>query len=87
MDGITVEVGGQWVGPGQDRINALIDELGLDHSPTYDRGDAVVELPGGKVSATAGATRRSARSPWPTCSRPSARSTSWSRPSRSTPRG
>ena len=42
--GVTVEVGGQWVGPTQDRINALIDELGLERYPTYDEGDGVVEL-------------------------------------------
>jgi monoamine oxidase len=54
--GVTVEVGGQWVGPTQDRINALIDELGLATFPTYDQGDAVVELPGGKVKRYAGDT-------------------------------
>jgi monoamine oxidase len=26
---VVVEVGGQWVGPGQDRVLALIAELGL----------------------------------------------------------
>lgn len=54
--GVTVEVGGQWVGPTQDRINALIDELGLERHPTYDEGDGVVELPGGKVKRYAGDT-------------------------------
>jgi len=48
VDGITVEVGGQWVGPGQDRINALIAELGLITHPTYDRGGAVFELAGAR---------------------------------------
>ena len=46
VDGITVEVGGQWVGPGQDRINALIAELGLVTHPTYDDGGGVFELSG-----------------------------------------
>lgn len=46
VDGITVEVGGQWVGPGQDRINALIAELGLVTHPTYDNGASVFELGG-----------------------------------------
>jgi monoamine oxidase len=54
--GVTVEVGGQWVGPTQDRINALVDELGLERYPTYDQGDAVVELPGGKVKRYSGDT-------------------------------
>ena len=54
--GVTVEVGGQWVGPTQDRINALVDELGLERHPTYDQGDAVVEMPGGKVKRYSGDT-------------------------------
>jgi monoamine oxidase len=54
--GVTVEVGGQWVGPTQDRINALIDELGLERYPTYDQGDAVVELPGGRIKRYSGDT-------------------------------
>lgn len=54
--GVTVEVGGQWVGPTQDRINALIDELGLERHATYDEGDAVVELAGGRVKRYGGDT-------------------------------
>ncbi len=37
--GKVVEVGGQWVGPTQDRVFALISELGLKTFPTYDTGD------------------------------------------------
>ncbi|HEX2316217.1 MAG TPA: FAD-dependent oxidoreductase [Thermomonospora sp.] len=44
--GAPIEVGGQWVGPGQDRILALIDELGLETYPTYDEGRHVTELAG-----------------------------------------
>ena len=70
--GVTVEVGGQWVGPTQDRINALIDELGLERYPTYDEGQGVVELPGGQGQALRrGHTAASARWPWSTSSRPS----------------
>ncbi|HYF45139.1 MAG TPA: FAD-dependent oxidoreductase [Acidimicrobiales bacterium] len=54
--GVTVEVGGQWVGPTQDRINALIDELGLERHPTYDQGDAVVELEDGRTKRYSGDT-------------------------------
>lgn len=54
--GVTVEVGGQWVGPGQDRINALIDELGLERHATYDHGELVIELPGGRCRRTASTT-------------------------------
>jgi monoamine oxidase len=37
-EGGIVEVGGQWVGPRQQRVNAVIDELGLERFPTYDEG-------------------------------------------------
>jgi len=55
--GVPVEMGGQWVGPGQNLINALADELGVEIFPTevpgrtvfyeggrrseYEEGDAV----------------------------------------------
>lgn len=39
--GKVVEVGGQWVGPTQDRVLALIGELGLKTFPTYDTGENV----------------------------------------------
>ena len=38
-----VEMGGQFVGPGQDRVLALIAELGLSTFPTYDTGRHVFE--------------------------------------------
>jgi monoamine oxidase len=37
-DGSIVEQGGQWIGPTQDRVMALIGELGLATFPTYDSG-------------------------------------------------
>ena len=46
-DGKIVEVGGQWIGPTQDRIAALAVELGVDTFPTYDEGREVLEM-GGK---------------------------------------
>ncbi len=48
-DGEIVEAGGQWVGPGQDRILGLIAELGLATFPTYDTGDKLAELRGAKT--------------------------------------
>ena len=48
-DGEIVEAGGQWVGPGQDRIAALITELGLATFPTYDTGDKLAELRGART--------------------------------------
>src|SRR4051794_28186098 len=45
-DGKVVEVGGQWIGPGQDRIAALARELGVDTFPTHSSGKNVIELHG-----------------------------------------
>ncbi|WP_433621674.1 flavin monoamine oxidase family protein [Nocardia sp. CA-120079] len=42
-DGKIVEVGGQWVGPGQDRVLALIDDLRLETFPTYTTGRHLFE--------------------------------------------
>jgi monoamine oxidase len=42
QDGTVVELGGQWVGPGQDRVIALADELGLERFPTYNTGHNVI---------------------------------------------
>jgi len=44
--GVTVEVGGQWVGPGQDRMYELIADLGLETFPTYDEGHGFLEARG-----------------------------------------
>jgi monoamine oxidase len=43
-DGIAIEMGGQWVGPGQDRVLGLIDELGLSTFPTYTEGRHILEI-------------------------------------------
>ena len=45
-DGAVVEIGGQWVGPTQDRVLGLLDELGIETFPTYDDGESVLELAG-----------------------------------------
>jgi len=39
--GANIEIGGQWVGPTQDRIVALGDELGVKTFKTYNTGDNV----------------------------------------------
>jgi len=44
--GQVVEVGGQWIGPTQDRIAAVAAELGVDTFPTYGQGDNVIEFSG-----------------------------------------
>ncbi|HEX2161824.1 MAG TPA: flavin monoamine oxidase family protein [Thermoleophilaceae bacterium] len=41
-----VEVGGQWIGPTQDRIAALADEMNVETFPTYAIGDNVIEWRG-----------------------------------------
>lgn len=48
-DGFPVELGGQWIGPGQTRMYRLVDELGLETFPTYNEGEHVVKL-GAKLS-------------------------------------
>jgi monoamine oxidase len=45
-DGKQVEVGGQWVGPTQDRVAALAGELGVGTFPTYAEGENLLELDG-----------------------------------------
>ncbi|MGL5442959.1 MAG: flavin monoamine oxidase family protein, partial [[Mycobacterium] stephanolepidis] len=45
-NGVPVERGGQWVGPGQDVVLDLIDELGLETIPSYEAGDALTVIDG-----------------------------------------
>ena len=40
--GTWIDLGGQWVGPGQDRIVALLDELGFSTYPQPEDGDDVI---------------------------------------------
>jgi monoamine oxidase len=39
-----LESGGEWTGPGQDRVQALATELGISQFPCYYKGDAIFEL-------------------------------------------
>jgi monoamine oxidase len=45
-DGKVVELGGQWVGPGQDRLYALARELGVDTFKTHSAGESLIEFRG-----------------------------------------
>src|SRR3954469_25895951 len=45
-DGKVVEIGAQWVGPTQDRVLAMIRELGLETFPTYAEGRNIFERNG-----------------------------------------
>ncbi|TKY88068.1 hypothetical protein EX895_003164 [Sporisorium graminicola] len=50
-DGNVVEMGGQWIGPGQDQILKLIKELGLETHNTYDQGLSIYRSTDGKVKS------------------------------------
>ena len=41
-DGNVLEMGGQWIGPVQERICALCDELGLERYPVHNTGHVMV---------------------------------------------
>ena len=45
-NGVPVELGGQWVGPTQDAVLELIDELGLETFLTYDEGHSLTVIDG-----------------------------------------
>lgn len=45
-DGKVVEVGGQWIGPGQDRLAALARDMKVDTFPTHSAGENVIEFHG-----------------------------------------
>ncbi len=55
-DGKVVEVGGQWIGPTQERLAALAAELGVGTFPTYDRGRHLIEIAGRRTSYTGALT-------------------------------
>ena len=56
-DGKVVEVGGQWIGPTQDRLAALAGDLGVATFPTYGEGFNVIEY-GGRLRRYRGAIPR-----------------------------
>jgi len=49
-DGKVVEVGGQWIGPTQERMAALAAELGVGTFPTHDEGRHLIEMSGRRAS-------------------------------------
>lgn len=59
-DGQYIEIGGQWIGPTQDRMYALARELGLETVPLYNEGRMLVSLLGKRLSmsSTKGAIPR-----------------------------
>lgn len=55
VNGVTIDLGGQWVAPTQYRVLSLAQELGLGIFPTYEDGDGVV-FQGGERSFFSGRT-------------------------------
>lgn len=51
-DGVPVELGGQWIGPTQNRMYELVKDLGLETFATYNEGQHVIVL-GGSTSRMA----------------------------------
>jgi monoamine oxidase len=43
-DGTVVEVGGQWIGPTQLRMEKLVADLGLETFPTYSTGELILRF-------------------------------------------
>ena len=56
-EGKVVEIGAQWVGPTQDRVLRLIDDLGLETFPTYTGGANLFER-GGELARYSGTIPR-----------------------------
>jgi monoamine oxidase len=50
--GSAIELGGQWIGPTQDRMYELVDELGLSTFETYNEGEHLVHF-GGRTTRMA----------------------------------
>lgn len=48
-NGMPVEMGGQWIGPTQDAVLELIEELGLETFPSFDQGAALTVFDGNVV--------------------------------------
>jgi monoamine oxidase len=55
------DFGGQWIGPGQPRMTALVEEFGLATTPTYHDGRKIFDL-NGRVSSYRGTIPKAA--PW-----------------------
>ncbi|HEX5723023.1 MAG TPA: flavin monoamine oxidase family protein [Acidimicrobiia bacterium] len=51
-NGVTVEFGGQWIGPTQDVIASLVDELDLETFPTYVHGEDITFYDGEAIRHT-----------------------------------
>lgn len=61
-DGVWIDRGGAWIGPGQDRIRALMGEFGVPSYQQYNDGEAMM-IVGGKQHRYTGTVPRSL-GPW-----------------------
>ncbi len=52
--GAVAELGGEWAGPGQDRVLALAKRLGVATFPTYSNGNSVYYNSSGQLSTYSG---------------------------------
>ncbi len=43
-EGFYLDLGGQWIGPTQDRMYSLCEELGVEHFETYNQGKNILDL-------------------------------------------
>ena len=77
-----IDVGGQWVGPTQDRLYALAREHGAATFPTWTAGENVLEM-GGRLVRYRARSRAFARTPSRTSARRCCASTGWRRRCRS----
>lgn len=48
-NGVRVESGGQWIGPSQDAVTSLVEELGLETHPTFVDGEDIMFYDGQAV--------------------------------------
>jgi len=53
IGGRVLDLGGQWIGPGQDRLEKLARELGVQTFPTYHKGKKILYR-NGKLSHYSG---------------------------------
>lgn len=50
-EGVVIDMGGQWIGPVQQRVTALAEELGLETFVTYSDGETLRAIPGFEESS------------------------------------
>lgn len=54
QDGVFLDLGGQWLGPTQNRMHELVAELGIDTFPQFHDGEKVLDVEG-RITTYSGA--------------------------------